>query len=104
MIILAEPWLVLVRDVLRRHLPTTCTVWVFGSRVDGNPKPFSDLDLALIHQTPLPFAMLAALEHDFDESKLPIKVDIVDWQRITPAFRKIIEQKHQVIQSPEETV
>ena len=45
-----------VLDILRRHLPGR-TVWAFGSRVHGRRlKPFSDLDLAVIGETPLSLA------------------------------------------------
>jgi type I restriction enzyme S subunit len=36
----------------------------------------------------LTLSLLAAIEHDFSESDLPFKVDVVDWAAISPAFRR----------------
>ena len=77
-----------VRAILRRHLPAGVDVYVFGSRAHGGRlKPFSDLDLCLRATHPLPSAVLDTLNAAFKESDLPIKVDLVDWHSIEPAFR-----------------
>lgn len=54
-------------------------------------KPYSNLDLAIISDTSLSLSQFAAIEHDFSESDLPFKVDVVDSAAISPAFRGIIE-------------
>ncbi len=87
----------MVRAILQRKLPRH-TVWAFGSRVRGNHKPYSDLDLAVIGQTALTIEQLAALSEAFSDSDLPWKVDLVDWANTTEAFRKIIEAEKIVIQ------
>lgn len=53
-------------------------VRAFGSRVTGKAKPFSDLDLAIMGDEPLPLETRARLEETFSESELPWKVDILD--------------------------
>ena len=74
------------------------TVLAFGSRVKGNAKKYSDLDLAIMTQQPLSFSKMAILKEAFDESDLPIRVDVVDWTETSETFRKIIEQDKVVIQ------
>ncbi len=91
-----EHWAI-VRDILRRHVPQH-EVWAFGSRATGKAKPFSDLDLAIITETPLPLDVSAALADDFSASDLPWKVDMVDWARTSEAFRRIIERDKVVVQ------
>lgn len=86
----------LVAEILQRHLPRK-TVWAFGSRARFAAKPYSDLDLAVIGDSPLSLSELAALEHDFTESALPFKVDIVDWATASKSFRDIIQQTHVVV-------
>lgn len=86
----------IVAEILRRHLPNR-TIWAFGSRARFNAKPYSDLDLAIIGESPLSLSELAALEHDFTESALPFKVDIVDWATTSESFRGIIRQTHVVV-------
>src|SRR3990167_10843625 len=66
----------IVRDILQKHVPHL-EVWAFGSRVKGNAKPYSDLDLAIISLQPLPMTVSAALADDFSESDLPWRVDVV---------------------------
>ena len=34
----------------------------------------------------------------FQESDLPIRVDVLEWCAISPAFRQVIEQKYVVVQ------
>ena len=87
----------IVRDILQRHVPQYA-VWAFGSRAKWTAKEFSDLDLAIITDSPLPLATSAALAEDFSESDLPWKVDIVDWAETSETFRKIIERDRVVVQ------
>ncbi len=74
-----------VAAILDRHLPGRA-VWAFGSRSTGQHlKRFSDLDLAV--QGELTWPERATLSEAFDESLLPFKVDLVELNRIDPAFR-----------------
>lgn len=83
-----EQWLI-VSAILQKHVPEN-EVWAFGSRATHTEKPYSDLDLAIIGNTPLTLSLLATIEHDFSESNLPFKVDVVDWATLSPAFRRLI--------------
>lgn len=83
--------LALVRDVLRTHLPNGARVLVFGSRVHGGARPYSDLDLAVAADRPLGLDLTAELREAFSESDLPYKVDIVDLSRVEAGFRARIE-------------
>ena len=87
----------IVRRILSAHVPE-CQVWAFGSRVSGPAKPFSDLDLAVISDTPLGARRLALLADAFAESDLPIKVDVVEWARTPESLRAEITQHHAIMQ------
>lgn len=87
----------IVREILQSHLPDR-EVWVFGSRIGDNPKPYSDLDL-LVRGDSLPAGTLVALKEAFEESNLPFQVDIVEWATTSGTFRRIIEAKYVVLQS-----
>ena len=67
-------------------------VRAFGSRVTGKAKPFSDLDLAIMGDEPLPLETRAQLEEAFSESELPWKVDVLDWNLAEVEFQKIIQE------------
>jgi type I restriction enzyme S subunit len=86
----------IVREILRRHVPNR-EVWAFGSRVKGTARPYSDLDLAVLGDQPLPLLVRAELAEEFSESDLPFKVDIVDWATTSERFRQIIESEYVVL-------
>ncbi|MEL0211887.1 MAG: nucleotidyltransferase domain-containing protein [Novosphingobium sp.] len=89
---LSDQELAEVRTILRHWLPDGATVRVFGSRAGGHPKPWSDLDLALLGPDELPLSLMAALREAFDESALPWKVDLVDCRSVSPEFAAIIDR------------
>ena len=87
---LPEDQLALVCDMLRRHLPGRKIV-AFGSRTNGRARPFSDLDLCVMGDTPVEEESLFALREALEDSPLPIKVDLIVWASVQPEFRKIID-------------
>ena len=89
-----EQWEI-VAAILQKHISNKA-IWIFGSRAKHQAKPFSDLDIAIIGETPLSINLLAAMTEDFTESALPFKVDLVDWASAGVAFREIIES-HKVV-------
>ena len=88
----------LVLAALVRHIPNH-EVWAFGSRTNGKHKPFSDLDIVVDGDLPVPLNILAALSEELSESALTCKVDIVDWATTSDSFRKLIAQHYIVLQS-----
>jgi len=83
----------IINDILNQHLPTTCTVWAFGSRVNHTAQKFSDLDLALEAGAKLDYSIITQLNRSFEESRLPYTVDVVDLNSVEPYFRQIINQQ-----------
>lgn len=88
----------IVQNILQKYVPQY-VVWAFGSRVNMTARPYSDLDLVIITQQPLPLMISAALNEAFSESDLPWKVDIVDWANTNLSFRTLIEQDKVVLQT-----
>ena len=99
MIDLAPDQLAIVRRLLAAHVPE-CEARAFGSRVTGNAKPYSDMDIVLLGPARLPIGRLAALREAFAESELPIRVDVIDWHAISENFRKIIAAKFEILPNP----
>ncbi|MFA9488848.1 MULTISPECIES: nucleotidyltransferase family protein [unclassified Mannheimia] len=87
----------IVKSILNEFIPNY-PVWAFGSRVKGTARQYSNLDLAIITETPLSFLERDNLKEAFSESDLVWKVDIVDWATTSEEFRKIIQQKYVEIQ------
>lgn len=88
---LSKEHLELVKDLLKQNLPADTRVWVFGSRINGRSKPFSDLDLAIEAEEKLDSSIWHALSESFENSELPFKVDLVDIHAVSDRFKKIID-------------
>jgi predicted nucleotidyltransferase len=97
MIDIAPRDLDIVRHILRKHVPD-CEVWAFGSRTQQTAKTYSDLDLAIITDTPLPLEVRGALAEAFSESELSFRVDVLDWAITDEAFRRVVEKDKVVVQ------
>ncbi len=78
-----------VRRILAQQVPEH-TAWAFGSRVKGNARQFSDLDIGLEGAHALGFEQKVNLKLAFSESNLPFTVDVVDLNNCSPAFAQAI--------------
>jgi len=74
-----------------------CEVMVFGSRLYGTSKTFADLDLAFKCDSGLGLDRILQLEEKFDESDLPYKVDIVNYNKTSKEFQEIIDKNNKKI-------
>jgi type I restriction enzyme S subunit len=86
----------IVIAILSRIIPDAA-VLAFGSRVTGSAKKSSDLDLAIKTETKIDKKKLQMLAAAFEESDLPYRVDLVDWNGISENFRTIIEKSVEVM-------
>jgi predicted nucleotidyltransferase len=83
--------------LIDRFLPGT-PVWAFGSRVTGNSRPWSDLDLVVFasaKQRP----RLALLKEALEESNLPFRVDLLEWEGLPDNFKENIKAGYVEIRS-----
>jgi uncharacterized protein len=65
--------------------------YVFGSRVTGKCKKFSDLDICL--KDKISDYEYVLLQEKFEESDLPFTVDLVEYDKVSDSFKKIIDQE-----------
>jgi len=87
----------LVWRIIRSRVPER-EVWVIGSRAGGTVKRYSDLDLVILGDDPLPCGVLADLAEAFEESDLPFRVDLIEWAATSESFRRIILASHRPLQ------
>ena len=87
MIALSSDELSTVLGILAEHVPSI-EVCVFGSRTRAECKRFSDLDLALMTERPLPSSVLGHLRQAFSDSDLVFRVDLLDWAATSKAARR----------------
>jgi predicted nucleotidyltransferase len=81
----------IIEEILITFAPNQ-EVLAFGSRAKFLAKPYSDLDLALKGEMPMNLSSLVDLRDAFSNSDLTFKVDIVQWENISEAFREIISK------------
>jgi uncharacterized protein len=87
---LSEEHLKKIKTILRHYFPTS-QIWLFGSRVTGTAKKYSDLDILIkIVEHERATASLIKLKHAFDDSDLPFQIDIVDWDKTSAEFREMV--------------
>ena len=89
--------LAIVERILAEHVPE-CEVRAFGSRASWTAKDYSDLDLAIVGDGPLDWRTLGLLKEAFEESDLPMRVDVLDWHDIAESFQRVIERYYVVVQ------
>lgn len=93
--------LAIIQQILTDYL-NEYEVWVFGSRAKKTARPFSDLDLVIMSEQPLPLSLFAQVEMAFSESDLPYRADLLDWATTSAEFRQII-QPQKVLLKPKGT-
>lgn len=64
--------------------------YAFGSRATFKAKKFSDLDLC--YKESIPDAVVAKIEEQFEESDLPFKVDLINWNQCSAEFQNMIKK------------
>lgn len=84
-----------VKNILNCFIPNNA-VWVFGSRITGHYKKFSDLDLVIINDELLDFKIYAQLLEAFDESDLTFKIDLLEWANLSDSWREKIQENYMV--------
>ena len=68
-------------------------VYLFGSRINDTAHKSSDLDVLIRGEQEVPGSILEYLREAFEKSALPYKMDVLEFHRISPAFReKIFKQ------------
>jgi uncharacterized protein len=62
--------------------------YAYGSRTQGKSRATSDLDICFFAAIPL--NVQNHIEEDFEDSDLPFRVEISDYNLMTPEFKKLI--------------
>ena len=62
----------LVTEILQKYVPGR-EVWAFGSRVTGKARKYSDLDLAIIGNEPLPAAVKIDMAEELPNPTYPLR-------------------------------
>lgn len=79
-------------EILKKSLLSSlegvdCEIYCFGSRVNGNPRPDSDLDIAIKATGSLAPGHLTRIAVALEESLFPYHVDVIDFNQISQDFQ-----------------
>ena len=86
-----HPGLEIAGSVIRSHLAgKNAHVLLFGSRGRGDSRIWSDIDVAVQADPPLPAGSLSALRETLEESSCLLNVDVVDFNDAGAALRDAI--------------
>ncbi|MBI2055826.1 MAG: nucleotidyltransferase domain-containing protein [Candidatus Sungbacteria bacterium] len=81
-----------ILNALAKHLDVTAyRVFFFGSRVTGKGTDRSDIDVG-IEGPPIPPHIWFDIQEEFENFPTLYKVEIVDFNRVSPRFRDIASQ------------
>ncbi|MBU3662736.1 MAG: nucleotidyltransferase domain-containing protein [Bacteroidetes bacterium] len=87
-------FLTLTKQIVLKHIDSNkYQVFLFGSRAYGNEKFFSDIDIGILGKEAVNSIILADLEAELEESLVPFKVDLVDFNKVSIDFKNQAMQK-----------
>ena len=77
---------IILKEVLLKY---TYKFYAYGSRVSGEAKKYSDLDIYCKEK----MKEIIELKMDLEDSNITIKVDVLDVDSCTSEFREIIKEE-----------
>jgi len=94
MINLKENELEITKNILKKNFKKD-EIIIFGSRITNEIKKYSDLDIAIKRNGKIEIRLLNRAIEEFEYSKLPFRVDLMDYWRLPESFRVIIDEKNE---------
>ena len=79
---------------------TDCRVFFFGSRVTNQGDERSDIDVGVYGHEPVPSRIWLDIQEAVEELPTLYRIDLVDFQRVSPSFREVALQKVEDIKQP----
>lgn len=84
-----EKYKKIIIPIIDAHLPKAKII-LYGSRARGDDKEGSDIDAAIDIGSKIHGRLMTAIIVDIEDSSLPIKFDIVDFNNLSAAMQKNI--------------
>lgn len=86
-IALSDDQLKAVLTILKKY---PYTFYAYCSRTQGKSRPTSDLDICFIE--PISLNIRSHIEEDFEESSLPFRIEVSDYNLMTEKFQTLIKK------------
>ena len=77
-----------VKETVSKYLPKGYQVFIFGSRAEGRARRWSDIDVGILGEKRVPLSVLGLMNEELENSSIPLKVDVVDFSRVSKDFRE----------------
>ena len=83
-----------IRKIIGQHLPAdNYKIFIFGSRTTEEHRRFSDIDVGILGQERIPGHIIVKIKEELENSRVPYKIDVVDFQTVSDEFRRIALKK-----------
>lgn len=82
---LQKGYQLLITEILRKNFPLEAKIFVFGSSLTSDT--FRDVDIG-VKNAKITHKTLVKAKDALEESRLPYKVDIIDFEKVDHSFRK----------------
>lgn len=87
-------WLKLIQTRVRKYLvEKDWRVFIFGSRATDNNLRYSDVDIGIMGKGRIRGRLLTAIEEELENSQLPYRTNLIDFQRVSADFKKVALKK-----------
>lgn len=70
-------------------MDTNYKLFIFGSRASGENQRWSDIDVGILGQEKIPGHALVKIEEELENSRIPFKIDVVDFKAVSAQFRTL---------------
>jgi predicted nucleotidyltransferase len=76
--------------IIQKTIPN-CKIYLFGSRARNTHRSGADVDVALDAGQPIPLETLLKIYGEFDQTTIPLELDLVDMQNVSDEMRDQIQ-------------
>ena len=73
--------------------PKTDRAFIYGSRATGGDRKFSDVDIGIVSKRKLDTITLSDIKEAFEESDIPLTVEVVDFHNVSDDFKRLALKK-----------
>ena len=80
------------RILLRRLHRYNARIYLFGSITRGEFRRTSDIDVAVLPVGRLPDGVLSEIREEFENSRIPYRVDLIDLAKASPGFAAHVQR------------
>lgn len=86
-----------ISEIVARHLDTPFKLILFGSRASSDYDPRSDIDIGIISDSQIKSGVMIGIRDELDDIPTLLKIDLVDFNRVSDEFRNVAMQNVQEI-------